>query len=62
MLQKIRSNRDPEKTIWSELRPIVAPYFSKANAGFSSVLKKQGKVIYAGMVVVIIVSAILYCF
>jgi hypothetical protein len=59
MLQKIRSNRDPEKTIWSELRPIVAPYFSKANAGFSSVLKKQGKVIYAGMVVVIIVSAIL---
>ena len=62
MFQKIRSNRDPEKTIWSEVHPIVSPYFSKANAGFSSILKKEGKVIYAGMIVLIIVSTVLSFF
>jgi len=59
MFQRIRSNRDPEKTIWSEVKPIVSPYFSKANAGFSSILKRQGKLIYACMIIVIIASVIL---
>lgn len=59
MFKKIRSNRDPEKTIWSELSNEFSPYISKANLGFSSFLNAYSKQAYIGMMLLIIASAIL---
>lgn len=59
MFKKIHSNRDPEKTIWSELNNEFAPYISKANTGFSTIISAYPKQIFVGMMLLIIVSAVL---
>jgi len=59
MFKRIHSNRDPEKTIWSELNNEFTPYVSKANSSFSSFVNAYPKQIYIGMLILIICSAAL---
>ncbi len=59
MFKKIISNRDPEKTVWSELNNEFSPYVSKADSGFRAVISAYPKAIFFGMVGLIILSIVL---
>lgn len=59
MFKKIISNRDPEKTVWSELNNEFSPYVSKADSGFRAFISAYPKAIFFGMVGLIILSIVL---
>lgn len=58
MFRKLRSNRDPANTLGSELRKEFAIYFSKAETGVKTLTQQYPKQIYAGMLVLIVVSLV----
>jgi len=59
MWKKIRSNRNPEDTVYSEIRKEFSPYFEKAGAGLNIFLQKFPKGVFGLMVVLMIVSLVM---
>ena len=59
MFRKIRSNRDPGDTVYSELKREFAPHFGKAGAQLKSAAGNHPKFIFWMMVINIALSAIL---
>lgn len=59
MFKKIASNREPDKTIWSELNKEFSPYIGKANSGIRTFFSAYPKAIFFGMVGLIILSIVL---
>ncbi len=59
MWKKIRSNRNPEDTVYSEIRKEFSPYFEKARAGLNLFLQKFPKGVFGLMVVLMIASLIM---
>lgn len=59
MFRKIRSKRDPERSIWNELGNEFNPYLKKVDSGFILIIQKYPKHIFTGMLILIIVSAVL---
>lgn len=56
MFRKICSNRDSRDTLYSELRKEFSGYFRKADDWFNNLCLAYPKAVYAGMVLLIIVS------
>ena len=59
MFRKIHSNRDPEATLFKEVRKEFAPYFDKAQGGFQRVARHYPRFLFVMMIVNITLSAIL---
>ena len=59
MWKKIRSNRNPEDTVYSEIRKEFSLYFEKAGAGLSVVLQRFPKGVFGLMVVLMTVSLVM---
>ena len=59
MFKKITSNRDPERTVWSEISTEFHPYINKTNNGFAVIIKKYPKQIFGSMLILICISAVL---
>ena len=59
MWKKIRSNRSPEDTLYSEIRREFSPYFEKAGDGLFVLLQKFPKGIFGLMVVIMAASFVL---
>ena len=59
MWKKIRSNRNPEDTVYSEIRKEFSPYFEKAGTGLSIILQKFPKGVFGLMVVLMIASLVM---
>lgn len=59
MFRKIHSNRDPQVTIFKEIRKEFAPYFDKAQAGFRRMALHYPRFLFVIMVINITLSAIL---
>jgi hypothetical protein len=59
MWKKIRSNRSPEDTVYSEIRKEFSPYFERAGTSLSRFLQKSPKGIFGLMVVLMAVSLVL---
>jgi hypothetical protein len=59
MWRKLHSNRDPNYTVWSELRKEFAGHFRKADNGFQSVANKYPKYLFGLMVAALVASFIL---
>lgn len=59
MFKKIHSNRDPKDTLLSEIKKEFGPYFKKVEDQFVSIIKRNPKVIFLVMLVVIFTSIIL---
>lgn len=59
MWKKIRSNRNPNDTLFSELRKEFKPYLDRAADTFRSFARRKPKWIYGSMVFLLTVSAAL---
>lgn len=59
MFKKIRSDRDPRDTVYSELKKEFAPYLDKAKKSANAFTVKNTKAIFWLMVICIMVSAVL---
>jgi len=59
MFRKIRSNRDPRDTVWTELRREFGPHFGKAKTSLAANANNHSKFIFWMMVINIALSAIL---
>lgn len=59
MFRKIRSNRDPRDTVYTELKREFSPHFSKAKTGLASAANNHSRFLFWMMVVNIGLSAIL---
>ncbi len=57
MYRKIHSNRDPQVTLFSEIRQTFLPYFETWSNKITQKLKRQPKLIFGTMVCCILVSA-----
>ena len=59
MWKKIRSNRSPDDTVYSEIRKEFSPYFEKAGVGLTGFLQKFPKGIFFLMVVLMAASLVM---
>ncbi|MFS2185638.1 hypothetical protein ACCC92_03130 [Mucilaginibacter sp. Mucisp84] len=59
MWKKIRSNRDPADTLYSEIRKEFDPYFQMAGRSVHIILQKFPKGIFGLMVIMMILSMVL---
>lgn len=59
MFKKIRSNRDPRDTVYSEIKKEFAPYLDKAKNSAGSFTERNTKAIFWLMVASILLSAVL---
>ena len=59
MFRKIHSNRDPQVTVFKEIRKEFAPYFDKAQTGFRRMTQHYPRFLFVMMVINITLSAIL---
>jgi hypothetical protein len=59
MWRKIRSNRDPRDTLYSELQKEFKPWFTKARRCFSAALSDYPRFFFSGMVILLLVSMVL---
>lgn len=59
MWKKIRSNRNPGDTLYSEVRKEFSPYFEKAGIGVKEILQKFPKGIFGLMVILMAASLVL---
>jgi hypothetical protein len=59
MFKKLHSNRDPANTVFTEIRKEFAVYFSKAGNGLKKILQQYPKQIYAGMLILMLTSAVI---
>lgn len=59
MFRKIRSNRDPRDTVFTELKREFGPHFGKAKTGLRSAANNHPKFLFWMMVVNIGLSAVL---
>ena len=59
MFRKIRSNRDPRDTVYTELKREFAPHFGKSITQLKSAAGSHPKFIFWMMVINIVLSAIL---
>jgi len=59
MFRKIRSNRDPGDTVWTELRREFGPHFGKAKTRLRSAAESHPKLLFWMMVSGITLSAVL---
>jgi len=59
MWKKIRSNRDPQDTLYSEIKKEFKPYFEKAGNKSITFLQKSPKVIFVLMVFSMLLSMVL---
>lgn len=57
MFRKIRSNRDPANTLWSELKREFSPYFRRAGQSLKRFAAVHPKLIFSVMVAAIMLSA-----
>ncbi|TSJ39711.1 hypothetical protein FO440_18410 [Mucilaginibacter corticis] len=59
MWTKIRSDRDPKDTVFSEIRKEFKPYFDKVKTTTFTLLRRFPKSVFACMVILIVVSIVL---
>jgi hypothetical protein len=59
MWKKIRSNRNPEDTVYSEIRKEFNPYFERVGAGLNIFLQKFPKGVFGLMVVLMTASLVM---
>lgn len=59
MFRRIRSNRDPRDTVYSELKRELAPYFGRAKTQWHLTAGDHPRLIFGFMVVNIVLSVIL---
>ncbi len=59
MFRKIHSNRDPQVTVFKEIRKEFAPYFDKAQVGLRRMAQNYPRFLFVMMVINITLSAIL---
>ena len=59
MFRKIHSNRDPQVTVFKEIRKEFAPYFDKAQVAFRRMTQHYPRFLFVMMVINIALSAIL---
>lgn len=56
MFKKLHSNRDPQVTVYSELKKEFGVYFGKAGNCFKGIIDHNPKFLYAAMVVLLLSS------
>jgi len=59
MFRKIRSNRDPRDTVFTELKREFSPHFSKARTGLKSAADNHSRFLFWMMVINLSLSAVL---
>lgn len=59
MFRRIHSNRNPDDTLWKELRGEFGRYLEKAGQRFRTFCSNYPKAIFAGMTALLVVSLIL---
>lgn len=59
MFRKLHSNRDPQATLFSELRKEFLPYFQKAQHGLRGIAASYPRFLFAMMVINIVLSIVL---
>jgi hypothetical protein len=59
MWKRIRSNRNPEDTLYTEIKKEFKPYFEKAGNSSITVLQRSPKVVFVLMVFLILISLIM---
>jgi hypothetical protein len=59
MFRKIRSNRDPRDTVYTELKREFSPHFNKAKTGLKSAANNHSIFLFWMMVINIALSALL---
>lgn len=59
MFRKIRSNRDPRDTVFTELKKELRPYVGKLNRGAKQTAVRYPKVLFWFMVINLVLSAAL---
>src|ERR1700744_764312 len=59
MFRKIHSNRDPQATLFREIRKEFKPYFDRAQSGFKRLAQHYPRFLFVMMVVNITLSIIL---
>ncbi|MCC8407705.1 hypothetical protein LJ707_02110 [Mucilaginibacter sp. UR6-1] len=57
MWRKIHSDRDPRDTLYSELRKEFRPWFEKLTGACRSLLSRNPKAAYSGMLILLLLSA-----
>ncbi|RVT99715.1 hypothetical protein EOD41_14815 [Mucilaginibacter limnophilus] len=57
MFKKLRSDRDPARTVFDEVRNEFGKYVTKAGEAFQSFILKYPKMVYVFMVALILISA-----
>ena len=58
MFRKLHSNRDPTKTVFSELKNEFGVYFNRAEAGSKVWLERHSRLVFRLMVVCLVVSIV----